>query len=52
MKVYVIWDPLLERVLCVHSKKNKECKHCKPIRKERYDTIGAYHLQSKKCKVK
>ncbi len=51
MKVYVIWDPLMEKVLCVHLKKNKECKHCKSIRKERSKTIGAYPLESKKCKI-
>ena len=28
MKVYVRWNPLHERVVCVHSSEDLECKHC------------------------
>jgi hypothetical protein len=28
MKVYVIWNPLHERVVCVHSSEELECKNC------------------------
>jgi hypothetical protein len=27
-KVYVIWNPLHERVVCVHSSDELECKKC------------------------
>jgi len=46
--VYVIFDPLLETVVCVHSKSGKECELCKPIRSENRD---AYHLEEIKCLV-
>jgi hypothetical protein len=28
MKVYVIWNPLHERVVCVHSSEELDCKYC------------------------
>lgn len=33
--VYVIYDPLYERTVCVHDEPEKECEICEPIRKER-----------------
>jgi hypothetical protein len=33
-KVYVQWDPLYEKVLCVHEKPNKRCKICKKASKD------------------
>ena len=27
-KVYVIWNPLYERVVCVHSSEESECRKC------------------------
>lgn len=33
--VYVIYDPLYERPVCVHDKPNFYCKLCDPIRKKR-----------------
>ena len=39
--VYVIYDPLYERVVCVHDEPEKECEICEPIQKERN---GAYYL--------
>lgn len=43
--VYIIYDPLNERIICVHNKTNVECRKCKKIRKENRD---AYHLQEYK----
>ncbi len=31
MKVYVIYDPLHEKILCVHEEHNMECDACKHI---------------------
>jgi hypothetical protein len=45
MKVYVIWNPLHERVVCVHSSEDLECKHCKEEREKIKDT--AYSLGGK-----
>jgi hypothetical protein len=28
MRVYVRWNPLYERVVCVHSAEDIYCKHC------------------------
>ena len=39
--VYVTYDPLLEKVLCVHSKPNQTCKIC---RKREYAKRIAYQL--------
>lgn len=47
--VYVIHDPLYEKVLCVHDKPNGKCNTCKPIRNK---CRGAYQLQEVKRKVK
>ncbi len=33
-KVYVIYDPLYEKVICVHDKPDIECEVCKPIREK------------------
>jgi hypothetical protein len=46
--IYVIFDPLLERVVCVHDKSQKECELCKPIRSEKRDS---YHLEEIKCLI-
>ncbi len=43
--VYVIYDPLYERVVCVHDEPEKECEICEPIQKERN---GAYYLEELK----
>lgn len=42
MKVYVIYDPLTEKILCVHQYPNTECPECKDIREERKKI---YHLE-------
>jgi hypothetical protein len=43
--VYVIYDPLYEKVVCVHDEPEKECEICVPIQKERK---GAYYLEEHK----
>lgn len=47
--VFVTWDPLYERVVCVHKKYQDDCKECRKIRKERN---GAYYLETNKFLVK
>lgn len=47
--VYVIYDPLLEKVLCVHSKPNKTCDVCG---KKEYNKRRAYQLEEHKRKIK
>ena len=44
-KVYVIWNPLYERVVCVHSSEELECLRCIEERKELKDT--SYSLEGK-----
>jgi len=44
-KVYVIWNPLLERVVCVHSSEEKDCVNCEREREKLKNT--AYSLQGK-----
>lgn len=35
MKVYVIFDPLLEKVICVHEEEGMDCPACLKIEEER-----------------
>lgn len=44
-KVYVRWNPLHERVVCVHSSDELECNHCIEEREKIKDT--AYRLEGK-----
>jgi hypothetical protein len=46
--VYVIFDPLLETVICVHDKPDKECRLCEQIGNEKRD---AYYLEEIKCLI-
>jgi len=32
--VYVIYDPLFERIICVHAEPNKKCSNCESIEAE------------------
>ena len=45
-KVYVIWNPLHERVVCVHSSEGLECSHCieegKKIKDTQYSLQGEW----------
>ncbi len=43
MKIYVIFDSLLERVICVHEEEDMDCKDCRNLRSERSNT--AYPLE-------
>lgn len=45
MKVYVIYDPLLEEVICVHQIPNIECDICKPVRENRKKENSIYFLE-------
>jgi hypothetical protein len=36
--IYVIYDPLYEKVICVHNEPDIECNLCKFIKKERIDS--------------
>ena len=47
--VFVTWDPLYERVICVHNKLEDTCEKCERIRKKR---DGAYFLKTKKFLIK
>jgi hypothetical protein len=47
--VFVNWDPLYERVVCVHKKENSTCKKCEKILNE---NRGAYHLVVNKFLIK
>lgn len=40
--VYVIFDPLNEKVICVHDAPNYQCQTCAKIYEEQRD---AYHLE-------
>lgn len=47
--VYVTYDPLYEKVLCVHEKPNMTCKVCK---KREYDKRDMYQLERKRFLIK
>jgi len=49
MFVYIIYDPLLEKVLCVHTKPNTSCPVCD---KAEYRKRESYHLEECKKKVR
>jgi len=49
MTIYVIYDPLFERPLCVHNKPNMVCKVCK---KKEYAKRSTYQLMEKRFTVK
>lgn len=47
--VYVTYDPLFEKVLCVHDKANKGCPICN---KKKYKKRDSYHLEEYKLKIR
>jgi hypothetical protein len=47
--VYVIFDPLLETIVCVHDKPNMTCDACK---KREYKKRNTYQLVEVKRKIK
>lgn len=46
--VYVIYDPLYEKVLCVHEKANMDCNLCRGIREQREKEKCVYFLEEHK----
>lgn len=44
MKVYIIFDPLLERVVCVHEEEGVDCPECK-VRKTNSYGYGLEQLE-------
>jgi len=48
--VFVTWDPLLERVLCVHKKQDSTCEVCEKVSKKNHKC--GYWLGSKKLMIK
>jgi hypothetical protein len=51
MFVYVTYDPLEEKVLCVHDKSNHFCNTCRPIFKKREKEKCVYQIYEVKRKV-
>lgn len=51
-KVYVQYDPLSEKVICVHETPNSTCPKCKKIEKERdKDKNNLYFIEEKTLRV-
>ena len=48
--VFVTWDPLLERVLCVHKKQDSTCEVCDRV--ARKNSKSTYWIESKKLMIK
>jgi hypothetical protein len=49
--VWVTFDPLIERVICVHDTPDTVCDVCKPIHEKRIDE-KTYHLEEQRFEVK
>ena len=45
--VYVTFDPLFEKIICVHAKPNKVCLKCKDLIADR-GNAAAYHVYEEK----
>ena len=52
MKVWVTYDSLLEKVICVHDVPDCLCDVCKPIFRERDDEGSLYQLEEFAFEVK
>jgi hypothetical protein len=50
--VFVTWDPLYERVVCVHDKLEDTCKKCESIRRKRWKENSFYFLNTSKFLIK
>lgn len=50
--VYVIYDPLLEKVVCVHAKSNMKCSSCIKENDLYSNRRDLYPLQEIKKKIK
>ena len=54
MKVWVTYDPLVEKTICVHEKEDMTCLLCDAIREERanrQDAARFYHLRSEEFEI-
>ena len=51
-KVWVTYDSLLEKVICVHDAPDCLCEDCKPIWDEREAEKSPYQLEEKAFKIK
>ena len=51
MWVYVTYDPLYEKILCVHDKPNQFCDVCRPVFNKRVRE-KKYHIYEEKRKVR
>jgi len=52
--VYVTWDSLSEKVICVHLNEDSECEKCKSIRESRSISSGLdkyYFLEQDKFEI-
>jgi len=52
MFVYVTYDPIYEKILCVHDKPNQFCDVCRPVFKKREREKSMYQIYEEKRKVK
>jgi len=52
MWVYVTYDPLYEKILCVHDKPNQFCDVCRPIFNKREREKHVYQIYEEKRKLK
>ena len=51
-KVWVTYDSLLEKVICVHDVPDCLCEDCKPIWAEREAKKSPYQLEEKAFKIR
>jgi hypothetical protein len=51
-KVWVTYDSLLEKVICVHDVPDCLCEDCKPIFRERDAEKNLYQLEEHEFEVK
>jgi len=51
-KVWVTYDPLYEKVICVHDVPDCLCKDCKPIWDKRGDEKCVYQLEEQEFEIK
>ena len=52
-KVYVTYDPLLEKIICVHDEPEKMCKDCINANKDKDGYVrGTYQLEENEFVIK
>jgi len=50
--VWVTYDPLYERIVCVHEKLQSDCDKCRALREKRWKENSSYFLETSKFKIK